>query len=228
MQTGSKADDRRRPERSWIFRLKPLHRIVAAIAAGVVVFFLQPGHMWSSDETRIVVGWDAGAVVYLAFAWLIVARADQALTRTHTQPQDQSGYVIFLFVVAASCASIVAIIFMLHAIKGPAIALSIIALISSWLLIHTLFAFHYARRYYAPDKREQAHLGGLRFPGDREPDYLDFIYYSFVVGMTSQVSDVAVTSRSMRRLTTIHSVLAFFFNIVILAMNVNIIAGILS
>lgn len=184
--------------------------------------------MWVSDETRIIVGWDAGAIVYLAFAWIIIAQADRNTTRTHTQSQDQSGYIIFLFVIAASCASVVAIIFMLHAIKGLAIALSIVALISSWLLIHTLFAFHYARRYYAPDKREQSHAGGLDFPGDREPDYLDFAYYSFVVGMTSQVSDVSVLSRSMRRLTTIHSILSFFFNIVILAMNVNIIASILS
>ncbi|HET7633445.1 MAG TPA: DUF1345 domain-containing protein [Burkholderiales bacterium] len=208
--------------------MKPSHRIIAAVAAGIAAFFLQPVHMWSSGEIRIVVSWDAGAIIYLAFAWFIVARADRTLTRTHTQSQDQSGYVIFLFVVAASCASIVAIIFMLHAIKGVAIALSIVALVSSWLLIHTLFAFHYARRYYAPDKRKQAHSGGLNFPGGRGPDYLDFVYYSFVVGMTSQVSDVSVTSRSMRRLTTVHSVLAFFFNIVILAMNVNIIASILS
>lgn len=217
-----------KPERSWVFRLKPSHRIIAAAAIGIAAFFLQPGRMWVSDETRIIVGWDAGAIVYLVFAWIIIAQADRKTTRTHTQSQDQNGYVIFLFVVAASCASVVAIIFMLHAIKGLAIALSIVALVSSWLLIHTLFAFHYARRYYAPDKREQSHAGGLDFPGDREPDYLDFAYYSFVVGMTSQVSDVSVLSRSMRRLTTIHSILSFFFNIVILAMNVNIIASILS
>lgn len=217
-----------KPKQSWIFRLKPSHRIIAAAAIAVAAFFLQPGRMWTSDETRLIVGWDAGAIVYLAFAWIIIAQADRKTTRTHTQSQDQNGYIIFLFVIAASCASIIAIIFMLHAIKGLAIALSIVALVSSWLLIHTLFAFHYARRYYAPDERERTHAGGLDFPGDNDPDYLDFAYYSFVVGMTSQVSDVSVLSRSMRRLTTIHSILSFFFNIVILAMNVNIIASILS
>ena len=98
------------------------------------------------------------------------------------------------------------------------------------MLIQTVFAFHYARRYYAPRHRAQvqpAGVHGLEFPGGVEPDYLDFAYYSFVVGMTSQVSDVPVTSRPMRHLTLIHSVLAFIFNIAILALSINIIASVI-
>ena len=98
-------------------------------------------------------------------------------------------------------------------------------MISSWLLIQTVFAFHYARRYYAILHRQRATAPELLFPGGREPDYLDFAYYSFVVGMTSQVSDVAVTSRQMRQLTLIHSVLAFVFNIAVLALSINTIAS---
>ena len=88
-----------------------------------------------------------------------------------------------------------------------------------------MFAFHYAHRYYAGPHGESSAVKPLHFPGDREPDYSDFMYYSFVVGMTSQVSDVAVISRSMRRLTMIHGVLAFLFNIAVLALSINIFAS---
>src|SRR2546429_367784 len=98
----------------------------------------------------------------------------------------------------------------------------------SWLLIHTLFAFHYARLYYFLSEGGDQHHRGLKFPNDDdEPDYLDFAYYSFVVGMTSQVSDIAVLSRPMRRLTLIHGVLSFIYNIAILAMSINIIGGVI-
>ncbi len=106
--------------------------------------------------------------------------------------------------------------------------LSVAALLLSWLLIHTLFAFHYARLYYFLPEGGDEHHRGLKFPDeDDEPDYLDFAYYSFVVGMTSQVSDIAVLSRRMRRLTLIHGVLSFIYNIAILAMSINIIGGVI-
>ena len=110
--------------------------------------------------------------------------------------------------VGASCASIVAIGFVVGTIRDLPfwtrawhLTLTIAALVSSWLLIQTVFTFHYAHRYYAGPHGEPAPVAALLFPGGREPDYLDFAYYSFVVGMTSQVSDVAVASRTMRRLT---------------------------
>jgi len=150
------------------------------------------------------------------------------------QTSDQSGYVIFLLVVTAASASFVAIGFLAGDIKGLSfwpraahLTLSITALLLSWLLIHTLFAFHYARWYYSFHRETTTHRGGLKFPGDKEPDYLDFVYYAFVVGMTSQTSDVCVMTRHMRRLTLVHGVLAFIFNIAILAMSINIIGGVI-
>ncbi len=160
-------------------------------------------------------------------------RADAKGTRDHASSQDQSSYLIFLLVVSAACASIVAIGFAAGTIRQLAfwpkawhLALTVMALMSSWLLIQTVFAFHYARRYYDRAGRDSAELAPLLFPGKREPDYLDFAYYSFVIGMTSQVSDVAVTSRRMRRLTLIHAFLAFVFNIAVLALSINIIASV--
>jgi uncharacterized membrane protein len=217
----------------WIVRLRAAQRLAIAVAVGAVAF-LMLSH-WGSAQTRWLVTWNLGSWVYLSLAAMVIARADAAMTRARVQTQDQSGYVIFLLVVSAASASIIAIGFLMGEVKNLAfwprtwhLALSIAALISSWLLIHTLFAFHYARRYYGDHRRgKDFESDGLLFPGGQPPDYLDFAYYSFVVGMTSQVSDVTVTTRFMRRLTLIHGVLSFVFNIAILAMSINIIASVI-
>jgi uncharacterized membrane protein len=203
----------------------------AIVLAFVSSLALQP---WFSPRLLLLASWDIGALCYLGLGWLVIARTDETLTRVRAQRYDPSGYVIFLLVVTAASASFVAIGFMVGDIKdlpfwprAERLTLSVAALLLSWLLIHTVFAFHYARLYYSqPDGREE-HRGGLKFPDDDEPDYLDFAYYSFVVGMTSQVSDVAVLSRQMRRLTMIHGVLSFVYNIAILAMSINIIGGVI-
>lgn len=218
---------------AWLIRFSAVQRLALALGIAIAAFLAQPN--WISSQTRVLVSWDLGALLYLGLAWALMARSDANMTRDHARSQDQSGYVIFLFVVSAACAGIVAIGFIVSTLKGLAfwprawhLALSIGALISSWLLIQTVFAFHYARRYYENHRRgKTSEAGGLSFPGQQAPDYLDFAYYSFVVGMTSQVSDVTTSTRSMRRLTLIHGVLAFIFNIAIVAMSINIIASVI-
>lgn len=214
----------------WIVRFGAMQRLVAAVAVAAVAFLVQPDSI--SWHTRIVGSWDLGALTYLGLAWTLITRSDAKGTRDHALAQDQSGYIIFLFVVGASCACIVAIGFVVGTIRDLSfwsrawhLALTVAALVSSWLLIHTVFAFHYAHRYYAGPHGESAKVAPLLFPGGREPDYADFAYYSFVVGMTSQVSDVAVASRSMRRLTMLHGILSFLFNIAVLALSINIFAS---
>ena len=102
-------------------------------------------------------------------------------------------------------------------------------IIGSWLLVHTIFAMHYAHEYYQDHQTQsECKAGGLAFPEDIEPDYWDFLYFSFVIGMTSQVSDIQITSRSMRRLSLLHSILSFFINTAIVAMSINIIAGLIQ
>ena len=218
------------PRLPWIVGLTAPQRLSLTLLVGAISFFVtQP---WLMLHMRLLIAWNAGALTYLTLCWLAVARADAHMTRVRAQRYDQTGYVIFLLVVVASSASIVAIGFLVGDAKQLAFAeraarlsLSICALLVSWLLIHTLFAFHYARCYYWREHPATDHIRGLRFPGETEPDYLDFVYYSFVVGMTSQVSDVAVVARHMRRITLIHGVLSFIFNIAILAMSINIIGG---
>jgi uncharacterized membrane protein len=216
---------------TWIIRVGAMQRLAVVLAVGVAAYLAQPNSI--SWHTRAVVSWDLSVLIYLGLAWWLIASADAAMTRDHALSQDQSVYVIFLFVVVAAFASVVAIGFVVSTIReldpgpGVASALTVGALISSWLLIQTVFAFHYAHRYYAILHRQRTATPELVFPGGKEPDYLDFAYYSFVVGMTSQVSDVAVTARQMRGLTLVHSVLAFVFNIAVLALSINIIASVI-
>ncbi len=189
---------------------------------------------WLGAGTRLLLGWDVGTLAYLGLAWMVVSCADDDMTRVRAQQHDQSGYVIFLLVLTAASASFVAIGFLASNIKelpfwprAGYLTLTVAALLLSWMLIQTLFAFHYARLYYARPADGTEHQRGLKFPDEGEPDYLDFAYYACVIGMTSQVSDVAVMARHMRRITLIHGVLSFVFNITILAMSINIIGGLI-
>jgi len=218
--------------RGGVARHGALRRLGVALAAAALAAAVQPDTI--SWHTRLVVAWDVAALTYLALAWALIARADAHVTREHALSEDQSGFFIFLFVVGAACASIVAIGFVVGTIRDLAfwartwhLTLTVVALVSAWVLIQTVFAFRYAHRYYKGPHGETAAMPALAFPGGREPDYLDFAYFAFVVGMTSQVSDVAVASRTLRRLALIHGMLAFVFNVAVLALSVNIIASVI-
>jgi uncharacterized membrane protein len=182
--------------------------------------------------TRALIAWCAFAAVYLVLAWWLAVEFDAERTRERAQMQDSSRPVMFFLCLVTGLASVAAIVFMLSATKGlplgpraAHIALAVLALAESWLLIHTVFAFRYAHRYYGDEKRKNPDGPGLSFPGDQDPDYFDFLYHALVIGMTSQVSDVQVISREMRRLTMVHGVLAFAFNMLVLALSINVIAG---
>lgn len=222
------ADTARLP---WTIRLTAPRRLAVVVALSLLVYSIGPAVVPVAN--RVLVTWDVASLTYLALYWLTIVRADARLTRRRARSFDQTAYVIFLLVTIAACASVVAIGFVMGDVKSMAfgpkalhLALSIAALVLSWMLIHTVFAFHYARRYYAPASLEGA-AAGLKFPGIDEPDYFDFAYYSFVVGMTSQVSDVSVTTTQMRRTTLAHGVLSFLFNIAVLAVSINVISGVI-
>jgi uncharacterized membrane protein len=213
-------------------RIGAMQRLGVALGVAAVTFLALPDSVaW---HARIVGTWDLGALAYLGLAWTLMTKSDAKVTRDHVLSQDPSGYVIFLLVIGASFACILAIGFVVGAIRelsfwsrAADLAMTVAALVSSWLLIQTVFAIHYAHRYYAGPPGETSTGAPLTFPGGKDPDYSDFAYYSFVVGMTSQVSDVQVTSPSMRRLTMIHGILAFVFNIAVLALSINIFASVL-
>ena len=182
-----------------------------------------------------IAAWDAFAVVILALDWVIILATPQRKIREIARKQDLSRFLVFLFVVVTASAALFAVGFLVSLKNSPAghfvlhLVLILITVIVSWTLVHTVYGLRYAHAFYGDSDESgvNRHAGGLIFPGNRPPDYFDFAYFSFVVGMTCQVSDVQITSRRMRRITLFHSVLSFGFNTLILALLINIVSGLL-
>ena len=141
--------------------------------------------------------------------------------------EDEGRFAILILTVLAALASLGTIVAELGTSQGAGrtpgqLALATVTIVLSWLLVHTIFALNYAHDYYG---EHGAKKSGLKFPDEDDPDYWDFVYFSFVIGMTCQVSDVAVASQSIRRTVNAHGVVSFFFNTALLALTVNIAAS---
>jgi uncharacterized membrane protein len=224
-------------------------RLFGSVLAGAILYALLPTSL--STPIRSIVAWDLGILLYLALLLGMVAVSTPEKVRFRAQREDERAWAILVLVVGAALASMIAIGVVLHQAKDlqgwlstAAIALAGLTILLSWLMAHSMFALHFAHAYYGdgpdsdgPDDASGEDpdgqggrgevAGGLAFPGKDEPDYWDFLYFAFVVGMTCQVSDVQVTSRRMRRLTLGHGLIAFLFNTVVLALCINILAGLL-
>jgi uncharacterized membrane protein len=214
-------------------KLSVRSRLFGAIAlAGFVGLILPSGLKLA---TRFLFLWDSGMICFLVWTWMLMRKATPQRMRHYAQQEDAGRLVILSVITAAACASLSAIGFILHDKNTSSdfivlhVVLSMVTIVGSWLFVHTIFTLHYAHNYYQNHRTiADSKAGGLNFPEDIEPDYWDFLYFSFVIGMTSQVSDVEVTSQGMRRLSLIHGVLSFFFNTSILAMSINIVAGLIG
>ncbi len=220
------------PLRPLPLRIARLHaKLMIAAVIGIAVTVLARGGDFRL-VTRLLIGWDVGVALYLGLTHTMMRRADVARIRKRASEQDEGSFAILILTIVATLASLVAIVFELGGSKqGPhdqAVVQALLAMATillSWAFVHTIFSIHYAHEYYG--ERRDGKIGGLTFPGDTEPDYLDFLYFSLVIGMTSQVSDVAVTSKVIRRIVSIHGVLSFFFNLVVLALTVNMISNLI-
>jgi uncharacterized membrane protein len=210
--------------------LGPERRLVLAAFIGAAISWLA----WAAlpFPFQLALGWIAGVAFFLGTTALVIDRITPRLMRQRARRQDTYSFVMLIVVVVAAVVSLIALGFMLQQ-KGGAlgtgwrILLAGLAVISSWTLTHTMYALHYAHLYYGDDpaRKGQQDRGGLKFPREGMPDFWDFLYFSFVVGMTCQVSDVQVTGRHIRRLALAHGVMSFFFNTGVLALAVNFIAG---
>ncbi len=212
--------------------LKLHGRFLIALAAGLACLWLKP---LENALYNAALGWDIGVFCYLALAVPMMRQCNYEGVRKRARQQDIGAFPLLIMLVVASFFSLFSILSILEQSKelkgwehAVPLMLAVCTVILSWMLVHTLFAMHYAHRYYGSSASEpEDHFrGGLRFPQEDESDcrlnYWDFLYFAFVVGMTFQVSDVQVTERHMRLLTLSHSVVAFFFNTFILALAVNI------
>nr|WP_295776933.1 DUF1345 domain-containing protein [Rhodoferax sp.] len=204
-------------------------RLIYGAVIGAIVALIPLPVTWSD---HVLLSWCTGSFTFLALAWWLAVRFDAKRTRARALAQDQSGWMLSSLLLLSVFASAGAIALMLQHVKDleatqrlAHLGLSMLALAASWLLMQTIFAFHYAHLYYQCESHSASQGAGLEFPGKQAPDYFDFLYYAHVVGMTSQVSDVVVTSRHMRRLTLLHSLSAFAFNMLVLALSINVMAG---
>ena len=198
-------------------------RTFIAVAIGILAFFLLPDTL--RLVTRLVVGWDAFAALYLVLAYTMMLRCDVAHIRRSAVLQDDGRFLILVVTALGAFATIAAIVLELGASKRNAsgLTLATVTIVLSWAVVHTAFALHYAHDFYRGEKP-----GGLQFPsGDAhvDADYWDFVYFSFVIGMTAQVSDVGITDRIIRRTATVHGIISFVFNTALVALMVNIAAS---
>ena len=209
----------------WLFPYRLVRtrlRLFGSVALGVVAFLFLPHDL--PLALRFCVAWDATVICYLILAGWIIARTKPDEIAGHAEEQDEGRIGILILTGSAALAVLAAIFLQLGGPAGgdpkPVLTLVVTTLLS-WTFTHTIFAIHYAHEFYD----EPPHGGGLQFPGNEQPDYWDFLYFSFVIGMTSQVSDVQITHRSIRRTATAHGMVSFIFNTALVAITINIAAG---
>ncbi len=199
----------------------------------IILYFLLPAGI--GESTRLLAAFDLAAAGFLAAIWIMMTRATTADMRRRAQAEDEGRYAVLALSAAVASAILLSIAFALHGIRdqppgaaGLRVALAGVTILLAWFFMNTMFALHYAHFFYGDaDGPADAEARGLAFPGRADPDYWDFLYFSFIIGMTFQVSDVQIESHRLRRTGLAHGVLAFFFNVVVLALTINIVAGLI-
>lgn len=201
-------------------------RVYFAVFVVVLAYNAMPSSL--SLSLRCVVAADAGFAVYLGLALWVMASFSHDTVKKRAARQDHGGVVILMIILLAIGSSFVAIASLLGEAKAatgnmkPMLAgLAVLTVVLSWLVMQVVFTFHYAHEYYSPNQADGTRRG-LDFPNDDCPDYWDFFYYATSIGATSQTSDVAISSKGLRRLTTLHAIGSFFFNTAVLALAINI------
>jgi uncharacterized membrane protein len=217
-----------------LLNLRALQRVGWALAAGALCAGLAPADF--HPGTRVVAGWDGFCLVFLILTWATIATADTEHLRRVATSQDPGRTWTFVAVLLAAGASLFAVALLLRGIKAlppreqaEQVAVSVVAVVGAWFLLHTLFTLRYAHVYFSKDPTASPpdELGGLQFPGDPPTRYWDFAYFAFTIGMTAQTSDTGVTSLRMRQLTLVHGLLSFAFNTAVVALGVNVVSSIL-
>lgn len=225
--------------------IKLINRLDAHHKFGISLLFgslaiITTARFVPDESVRWMIGWLVYSASHLGLAWVTILSAHPAEVRREVDGQDSNRIMIYLFVIAASFVSLFALVFLLRNPKETAswqalaihFALSFSCIVCSWILVHTVFTLRYAHLYYRSAESERngraQHQRGLEFPNDAEPDFLDFTYFSFVIGMTFQVSDVTISSREIRRLALVHALLSFAFNTLLVALTINVVSGMIQ
>ncbi len=209
--------------------LWPESRLGWTIALAIGVFLLVPTDL--GIKTRILAGWTAGVGYYMTTLVVLMKQATAEQTRDRSQQHQVSSTVIFALVATIASVSLFAIEFLLSTAKAMPpliqmlhVGLAALSILGTWFLTHTTFAQQYAALYYRPEatNEDRPWAGGLAFQKEDQPNYWDFLYFSFIIGATAQTSDTFILSRSIRRLVLVQALIAFAFFVGILALCVNI------
>jgi uncharacterized membrane protein len=218
----------------WLRQIIGRPRLLSCILVGAVGMLVMPvgWHLTS----RLLIAWNFSIVLYLVLAVTMMARATEVSIRRRAAMIDESRFVILVVSVLAALMSLVAIVMHLAAVKDMHgtlrllhLGLAASTILTAWTFIHIIFAQHYAHEYFVERASEKdlpaEERGGLHFPGSGNPDYLDFLYFSFVIGVAAQTADVEICTKPMRRVALVHCVVSFFFNTTVLALTINIAAS---
>ena len=215
-----------------IFRsvlLRP--RVFFGAIAGVAALYLLPHTL--KPAVRWALSWDIGGLVYLGLATQLMMRFNAEKMKSRVARADDSGWVILVLILVAILASFAAITGLAGEVKEAPrsekmlyLGLAAATLFISWLVTQIVFTIHYAHQHYRRSA-DGSNTPALAFPNDDKPDYWDFFYFATSIGATSQTSDVPIRTKAMRRLVTLHAVVSFFFNTMVLAITINIAAGLI-
>jgi uncharacterized membrane protein len=205
-------------------------RLFIAAVVAMLVGLLLPVSAATHLVTRSLIAWNTGAMLYVVLAAAMMVRSSTQKMRYRAQIQDDGQLTILILCCMAAVASLAAMAFELvvakdmHGfLKGAHVALAGVTVLTSWAFIQVMFALHYAHAYYSAACHGRP--VGLRFPDDDDPDYGDFFYFSAIIGTSGQTADVPFVSKSMRRIGSLHCILAYLFNTTVLAMLINIAAS---
>ena len=207
-------------------------RLALSVAVGIATASCLPLDMALHSVTRAIVGWNAGALLYLALAMHLMFWSTPEKLRSRAVHQDLGSVAVLALVMVSALMCLAAIVFELGVVKDlygelkfARIGLAAMTIFTSWSFTQVMFALHYAHDYYLNDMRGLA--VGLEFPGGQAPDYGDFLYFAVVIGTSGQTADVSFSSRAMRRTGLLHCALAYFFNTTVLALTINIASGLI-
>ncbi|MGH6967278.1 MAG: DUF1345 domain-containing protein [Phenylobacterium sp.] len=221
-----------RPAIVGAFATRPrlLGSMLTGLGVGLGLAYFTP----LGSTTGAVIGWDAMCLTFIGLMFLYMSNRDQRAIRTHAERADEGRIIVLVLILTASVVSIVAVVMELSDAKAEqglprilSVTLAFVTVALSWFFVQLNFALHYAHAYYTRTKTSRSDAGGLLFPGTAAPDYWDFLHFAIIIGVATATADIDITDKGLRRLGTAHSLFAFAFNTVIVALTINLLAGLL-
>jgi len=224
-------DSTKQKRDNFFLRLHPGHRVLISFCASLIAFiFLRNARI--DSILKLMYLWNVFSLTLLILYWIVVFTRSVEKIREFSRREDGSLLYVFLIILISAFTSMFTVLLLFISKEIGAMnellyfLAAIPSMLFSWAIIHTAFAFHYAHIYYDDsDNDPKIHAAGLDFPGEKKPDYRDFAYFSFVIGMTFQVSDVQITSRKIRRVALLHGLISFALNTFVVALTINLVAG---